>query len=137
MADKGDMRRARKMEFAKRLQDKLTDLNLTQAAFARKVTPFMPEGQEFTRDLASKYLNARSLPNPVTMDAIARALGVQKEDLLPSGRIMTGVADSPPLDVKEIDSGRVFLKVNQTVTWPVALEIMKLLRGGGDGSSAA
>lgn len=137
MSDKMDMRRARKMEFAKRLQDLLTERNLNQADFARKVTPFMPEGQEFTRDLASKYVNARSLPGPVTMKAIAEALGVTKEELLPSGRVMTGVVDNPPLDVKEIDAGRVFLKVNQVVAWPVALKIMALLRGEESGSPAA
>ena len=137
MVDKMDLRRARKMEFAKRLQAKLSDLNLSQVDFARKVKPFMPDGKDFTRDLASKYVNARSLPNPVTMKAICQALGVDKEDLLPSGRIMTGVADNPPLDVKELGDGRVWLKVNQSVPWSKALEIMQILRGGDDGSSAA
>jgi transcriptional regulator with XRE-family HTH domain len=119
------------MDFAKRLQDALNEKGWTQSELARRMAPMLKESR-IGRDNISKYVRGKVLPLPAALEAMAKVLGVEAKDLLPSRGTQTSTEMSP-LDVRDIGAGRVWLQVNQAVDWPVALKIMNLLRGGGDG----
>lgn len=36
--------------------------------------------------------------------------------------------DLPPLDIRDAGNGKAWLRVNMAVDWPVALDVMKLLK---------
>jgi transcriptional regulator with XRE-family HTH domain len=120
------------MDFAKRLQDRLNDKGWTQSELARRMAPKLKD-RRIGRDNISKYVRGKVLPLPAALQAMAEVLGCEAKDLLPS-RATQAVSDElSPLDVRDIGAGRVWLQVNQAVDWPIALKIMNLLRGGGDG----
>jgi transcriptional regulator with XRE-family HTH domain len=117
------------MDFAKRLQDKLNDKGWTQSELARRMAPLLKESR-IGRDNISKYVRGKVLPLPPALEAMAKVLGVESKDLLPT-RATQAVADElSPLDVRDIGGGRVWLQVNQAVDWDVALDIMRLVRQG-------
>jgi transcriptional regulator with XRE-family HTH domain len=125
-----------RMDFAKRLQDRLNDKGWTQSELARRMAPLLKESR-IGRDNISKYVRGKVLPLPVTLEAMAKVLGVESKDLLPT-RATQGTADElSPLDVRDIGAGRVWLQVNQAVDWDVALDVMKRLREGSKGGSNA
>jgi transcriptional regulator with XRE-family HTH domain len=118
-----------RMDFAKRLQDKLNDKGWTQSELARRMAPLLKESR-IGRDNISKYVRGKVLPLPPALEAMAKVLGVESKDLLPT-RATQAVADElSPLDVRDIGGGRVWLQVNQAVDWDVALDIMRLVRQG-------
>lgn len=124
----GAPRDAVKMEFAKRLQHLMVSKGWNQSELARRTAHHTSDGK-FGRDSVSVYIRGMSLPGPTHLNALARALDVKAEELLPS-RGVPSVGDSaPPLDVREISPGRVWLKVNQAVDWTTALKVMQLLKG--------
>lgn len=100
-----------------------------QTELARRAAQFMPR-KVFGRDNVSKYLKGVTLPTPLYLSALARALGVQPEELLPSTtiRLATNMEDNPRLALRAIDENTAFLRINQEVPMAVALEILTLLR---------
>lgn len=120
------------IEFARRLQAEMIRCGFNQSDLARQATLHMPEGKPINRDTISLYINAKNLPGPERLTAIAKALGVEKQDLLPSRGITAKANITPPVDVREIGDGRVWLRVNQAVDWPVALKILEMLKGKPD-----
>ena len=118
-----------RMDFAKRLQDALSDRGWTQSELARRMAPLLKESR-IGRDNISKYVRGKVLPLPAALEAMAKVLGVESKELLPS-RATAAVSDGlSPLDVRDIGGGRVWLQINQAVDWPMALKIMSLLKGG-------
>jgi transcriptional regulator with XRE-family HTH domain len=118
-----------RMDFAKRLQDALNDKGWTQSELARRMAPLLKESR-IGRDNISKYVRGKVLPLPPALEAMAKALGVQSKDLLPT-RATQAVADElSPMDVRDIGGGRVWLQVNQAVDWEVALDVMRRIREG-------
>jgi len=124
------------MDFAKRLQDALNDRGWNQSELARRMAPLLKESR-IGRDNISKYVRGKVLPLPAALEAMAKVLGVESKDLLPT-RVTQGAADElSPLDVRDIGAGRVWLQVNQAVDWDVALDVMKRLREGSKGGGNA
>ena len=118
-----------RMDFAKRLQDALSDRGWTQSELARRMAPLLKESR-IGRDNISKYVRGKVLPLPAALEAMAKVLAMDSKDLLPS-RATQAVSDGlSPLDVRDIGGGRVWLQVNQAVDWEVALDVMKRLREG-------
>ena len=77
-----------KVEFAKSLRAKLLELGISQSELARRAG--------LGRDSISGYIRGRSLPNPVNIDRLAKALGVNAEELCPSyGLGADAIAPSP------------------------------------------
>ena len=119
-----------RMDFAKRLQDALSDRGWTQSELARRMAPILKESR-IGRDNISKYVRGKVLPLPPALEAMAKVLAMESKDLLPS-RATQAVSDGlSPLDVRDIGGGRVWLQINQAVDWPKALKIMGLLKGDG------
>lgn len=58
-----------RMEFAKKLINLMRDKNLNQSDLARK--------SGLTRDAISTYVRARSMPEPLNLAKLAKALGVE------------------------------------------------------------
>jgi len=136
MANRGSTRGAPpvaiRMDFAKRLQERLNDKGWTQSELARRMAPLLKESR-IGRDNISKYVRGKVLPLPPALEAMAKVLGVESKDLLPT-RATQGTADElSPLDVRDIGAGRAWLQVNQAVDWDVALDVMKRLREGSKG----
>jgi transcriptional regulator with XRE-family HTH domain len=118
-------------DFAKRLQDALNDRGWTQSELARRMAPLLKESR-IGRDNISKYVRGKVLPLPPALEAMAKVLGVESTDLLPS-RATRAVSDElSSLDVRDIGGGRAWLQINQAVDWPIAVRIMGLLKGGKD-----
>lgn len=99
----------------------------TQSELARRASDHHP-GKEIGRDSISVYMRGRALPSPAVLGALASALGVEPSDLLPSRGVPTAAQSSPKLDARDIGDGYVWLRINQQVTWAIALEVMKLLQ---------
>jgi transcriptional regulator with XRE-family HTH domain len=124
------------MDFAKRLQDALNDKGWTQSELARRMAPLLKESR-IGRDNISKYVRGKVLPLPRALEAMAKVLGVESKDLLPTRATSTVSEELSPLDVRDIGGGRVWLQVNQAVDWEVALDVMRRIREGSKGGSRA
>lgn len=120
------------LEFARKLQAEMIRCGYNQSDLARQASLHMPDDKPINRDTISLYINAKHLPGPERLVAIAKALGVEKHDLLPSRGITAKANITPPVDVREMGDGRVWLRVNQAVEWPTALKILEMLKGKGD-----
>lgn len=117
-----------KIEFARRLQQRMTAKNMRQSDLARAIRKQLPKDTKFNRDTISVYIRGKSLPNPVYLEAISSALQCQPEDLIPSRGLPTANDLSPTFDARQTLDGNVWLRINQGVSWEVAAEIMKLLK---------
>jgi transcriptional regulator with XRE-family HTH domain len=124
-----------RMDFAKRLQDRLNDKGWTQSELARRMAPLLKESR-IGRDNISKYVRGKVLPLPAALEAMAKVLGCDSKDLLPSRATQGAAEELSPLDVRDIGAGRVWLQINQAVDWDVALDVMKRLREGTKGGGS-
>ena len=118
-----------KAEFARRLQHAFTQTGWTQSELARQAELRLPKGHTFGRYNVSTYVRGKSLPGPVHLKALCDALGLKTDDLLPTRGVRQAGSDVPPLDVRDMADGNVWLRINQAVPWPTALKIMELLKG--------
>lgn len=122
-----------KQDFARRLQKALVNSGLNQSELAREASKFMPKGRGtedepgMTRDLISKYIRAKILPGHVGLNALAKALRMKPEELLPSRGGSYSDAEAAAFDMRDVGEGKVWLRVNQAVPMPIALKIAGLL----------
>jgi len=121
-------RDAAKREFAARLDRLRISRGWNQSELARQAALHMPDGI-FGRDSVSGYLRGISLPGPVHLNALARALKVQPADLVPARPVAYASDKAPPFEVRDYDGDNAWVKVNQSVPWPIALQIMQLVKG--------
>lgn len=116
--------------------------------FARKMQHFMVQKGWSQRELAenaslhlapgtpvvsasniSKYINAREMPTPVKLKAIADALGVTPEDLVDTDAVNAVGRQSARVSLQDLGDGRVWLRINQPVNWAVAIKVLDLIKG--------
>ena len=95
-----------RMEYAKNLQDRLSDKGWTQSELARRVAPLLPNSR-IGRDNISKYVRGKVLPLPAAQAAIAKVLGCESKDMLPSLATAAASNGPPALDVRDIGGDRV------------------------------
>ncbi len=117
-----------KAEFARRLQAALVDKGWNQSELARRMAPKLPRSS-IARDNISKYIRGKVLPSPHVLEAMSKVLDMKPADLLPARGTPAAGAEHPPLDVRDIGEGKVWLRINQACDWSVALQIMNLLKG--------
>ncbi len=118
-----------KTTFARRLQHELTVRGMNGSELSRRASAFMPEGKSVSRDNVSNYLRGLHLPGEVMLHAIAKALGVETNYLLPDrGRNRIHV-EQPAFSMKDIGNGKVLLRVNQEVEFGIATRIASILSG--------
>lgn len=99
----------------------------TQADLARNAQAQAPEGVRIARDNISTYINGRVLPNPTRLGILAKVLGVDEQELLPSRGVTLGSEKVPAFDMRALSDGRVWLRINQAVPTPAALAILSVL----------
>jgi len=123
---KGD--KPNRLEFARRLQAAMIERKLDQTRLAQRAAQHMPT-KSFGRDNISKYLKGATVPSPLYMAALSKALSLSPEELMPrtAVRLTTAMEETPRLALRAIDGKTAFLRINQEVPMTVALEILKLL----------
>jgi transcriptional regulator with XRE-family HTH domain len=127
-AARKDREQQRRDFFAHALEARLTQMGMTQSELAREVNRILPPGVHISRSSISKYVHAKepsSKPNPVRLAAIAKVLGVDQTQLVPSGRAIDKFL---PVDFSATTDGRVHLKINRTFSTKTALAILRLVQ---------
>lgn len=116
-------------EFAKRLNRYMIERGLNQSDLARKAAQHTPK-KILGRSLISKYLKGEVAPTPLYLHAIAKALNVEPEQLLPerSHPVQLPMEDTPEIALKALDGDTAMLRINQRVPMDAALRIMEILR---------
>jgi transcriptional regulator with XRE-family HTH domain len=120
-------REAVKAEFGRRMQHRMAEHGWTQSDLAREAARYMPD-KKFNRDNVSNYVRGMAIPGPLHLAALAKAFKCDKIDLLPSRGTPSVDDKTPPLDVRDGGDGRAWLRINQSVDWPIALKILALLK---------
>ena len=69
--------------FGQRLSALMLAKGWNQSDLSRQASLHMTDGQEINRQRVSSYISKGHLPNNIALHAIAKALGVQPEDLVP------------------------------------------------------
>jgi transcriptional regulator with XRE-family HTH domain len=115
-------------EFAKRIQQLMARKGWSQADLARESSKHLPRGVEMGRDSVSYYVRGKAFPSAPRINALARALGVKPEDLVPTRGVKT--AGDPSLEMRTMADGRVWLRVNKEVDPSVAAKVVMLLSRG-------
>jgi transcriptional regulator with XRE-family HTH domain len=118
-----------KIDFAKRIQRAMIDKGWNQSELARRASAYLPKSSPLGRDNVSHYVRGISLPRSAQLAALAKALGLKPADLLPT--VPSAAQKAPPFDMRQLEDGNVWLRVNQAVSFDQALKIMRLLQEGG------
>lgn len=117
---------AAREEFGRRVRNYRLKKGWNQSELARAATT---ETVRVTRDEVSKYEKANHFPGHEKLEAVAKALGVTAEDLMPTKGLTAKADRTPPFEMRATADGRVWLRVNQAVSYEAALKIMALLKG--------
>ena len=110
-----------KQEFGKRLYAAMLARGWHQSELARQ--------SGLNRDAISTYIRGRTLPTPQNRDALAAALGVEPDALLPNHLEAAIDADSPAFEMKVSTSalGMAWLRVDMLVKTSTAARIAEML----------
>jgi transcriptional regulator with XRE-family HTH domain len=119
-----------KLAFAHRLERLMVERGWNQSELARRASLFMPHGKKMGRDNISNYCRGDVLPGPVHLNAIAKALGVRNEELLPARNVDFGVTverQAGRAEMKETSNGNVHIFIDKEVPMSVALRVWHAL----------
>lgn len=121
-------RETRLEHMARIINKRMLELNLTQADVCRR--------SGIGRDSMSRYAAGETIPGPLLLDRLARALEIQPQDLDPGvspDRLLQRAepqTETPPEFRQDpADAARWWVRMNQSVPAEVALGIMQLLQG--------
>lgn len=118
------------LAFARRLQKAMLQKGYSQSDLAREATKHMPEGHEVRRDAVSKYISAKFFPDLVKRQALAKALGVDPDELIPPTNAIPSTGNMASLtNIRDMGDGTVWLRINEQVPWPTALKVLDMLKG--------
>lgn len=118
----------------------LTPKALTRQEFGRRVYQLMlakgwrqsdlARRSGLGRDSISTYIRGRSFPEPVSLQKMAKALGVTSEELLPNTIASAIDAEHPAIELKQATGqpGMAWLRVNRLVSISTAARIIDLLK---------
>src|SRR5262245_38460046 len=112
-----------KLEFGRRLQAALIRKGWNQVDLARNASLKIPDNvdakgrpkRSIGRDLIGLYCRGSSFPNPTYLQAIADALGMTLEQLVPASALAPADDSLTPFSVKYIDATRMHIRLNRTV----------------------
>lgn len=98
-----------RMEFAKKLVNLMRDNNMNQADLARRAG--------LTRDAVSTYVRARSMPEPINLAKLAKALGVEPSHFqMDYYRVAERMATPEPFDATKATASAASADGDQTVS---------------------
>lgn len=124
-----------KQEFGRRLYTLMIGRGWHQSELARR--------SGLPRDSISVYVRGKSLPTPLSLQALARAFDMEPKDLLPNQVESAIDEDMPALEMKVSPNmpNSAWLRVNQLVSIRTAVAVIELLERDhavdGSGSSDA
>lgn len=126
--------RAEREAFGRKLQGMLVERGMTAAELSREVTRHLPAGKKMGRDVITRYTTGRSIPTPINLKAMARALNVDPNMMIPRDYASrpgepSGPSTLTPLRLRDVrtnttDDGMMNLMVNvhlpRAVGWKIA-----------------
>jgi transcriptional regulator with XRE-family HTH domain len=121
--------------FAQRLWQAIKRSGLTYKETARRAQEHLPPGMRISDVSVWSYAKGRSLPRRMThVEALGRVLGVDTQELLGTSELSapTGSAEEAGFSgvhVDDLGNGRAMLRIAMPAPWPVALEVLQLLKG--------
>lgn len=123
--------------FAQRLWLAIKRSGLTYKETARRAQEHLPPGMRISDVSVWSYAKGRSLPRRMThVEALGRVLGVETQELLGSGELQSphapGASEESAfkgVHVDDLGNGRAMLRISMPAPWPVALEVLQLLKG--------
>jgi transcriptional regulator with XRE-family HTH domain len=117
-----------KKEFGRRLLAAMNRKGWKQTDLARFASDKCPKGQgPIGRDLIGLYLRGATFPNPIYLQAIADAVGLTIEQLVPAAALLPDGEDTP-FSCRQLDANRMHLKLSRTLSVAAANAIMDILR---------
>jgi len=121
-----------KRTFARNLQATRLEKGWSQSDLARRA--FGDGKSAKGRDNISGYERALRLPTPTLLRKLCDALGVTEGELLPTAPRSKLETDSPSFGIRSSAGGdsKVWLTVNQAVSWDKAVKIMQVLKDADD-----
>jgi transcriptional regulator with XRE-family HTH domain len=120
-----------KQEFGRRLYNLMMKNNWNQSDLARAAFGLDEHGQAKGRDSVSSYIRGRSFPDPKNLKKLADALGIEPHELLPNTLASAIEIERPAFQMRQAEghSDKVWLQVNQLVTFKIAAKIVDILKG--------
>jgi transcriptional regulator with XRE-family HTH domain len=124
-----------KHEFGQRLYQLMVRRGWNQSEVARRAG--------LQRDSISTYVNGRSFPTPLSLQALARAFDMDPDQLLPNYAHRAMEADARVADmyvdmkVSPSDPKRALLRINQMVPRALAVKILSMLETDDSVSNGA
>jgi transcriptional regulator with XRE-family HTH domain len=109
------------MEFGRKLYNLMVARGWTNAETARRAG--------IPRDAVGVYVNGRAYPQTRNLNALAKAFGLEPEELLPN-IVIDAIAEHAPGESGQLTltrSGHALLKINRVVSVATALKILTLL----------
>lgn len=123
--------------FGNLLRRLMAEKGLNGAELARQANLHIPTGGGLDRSAISWYVNGRSVPTPVSLHGIAKALNVDAAMLLPRSHAQAPSDVGMPPATKDRDvrmallpGGEMHLMMNIHVPADTGWSILKLLEGG-------
>ena len=118
-----------RVDFANRLQHYMVKKGWNQSELARQAQLHLA-GKRIGRDNVSSYVRGLAIPYPANLHALAKALGVTPEDLLPRRHgLIPAASNALETDLKVLGDGNAWLRINRAMPVKTALKIMSLIEG--------
>jgi transcriptional regulator with XRE-family HTH domain len=107
-----------KTEFARRLADRMLQMDMNQSELARKV--------KMSKDAISTYTRGRSLPSQSSLLKLAKALGTEPGTLLP--RRYDTSPQSGPAKILLLNENEMEISIQKVVSIEAGMKIIDILR---------
>jgi transcriptional regulator with XRE-family HTH domain len=122
--------------FARRLEAARIAKGWNMSELAREASRHLPtpkrgqkQGKGVTRDLISNYTRAKMRPRPEYLEAIAKALDMTREELMPSSPGAAPPPDQfPAMTLNQQEDGRAWIRLNRALSMPAALAIIEIVQ---------
>lgn len=115
-------------DFARRLYQAMLMKGWNQSELGRQVSTAL--GKTVPRDNVSNWVRGVALPTGERLIALAKVLDKTPEELLVAAGRPSVDTRNPPLDVRFLEDGTAWLKVNQQVSREIARKVINLIEDG-------
>lgn len=114
-------KRLTRQEFGQRLKNLMLEQEWNQSELARRAG--------VGRDSISTYIRGKTLPEPVTLQRLAKALGVTSEELLPNTMSSAAGEDTPAFELRQShdDPNRVWMRLDRAMSPKLAAKIIEMI----------
>jgi transcriptional regulator with XRE-family HTH domain len=117
-----------RIAFGANLQRIMAEKGWTQTEFARRANLHLTPTKQIQKAAMNRYVHGKVLPNGIFLGAIAKAAGLEPEDLLPTGRHTNMLESSEEFTVSDQGEGEAWLSIRKSVSWQVAAQVIDIIR---------